>query len=230
MLYNKLKLKKIIQLYVNLSFIKLIIILMSRALLFVILAISVSFSLQSGFLTYVEPVELHSVPAESFEIPIPPQIVESVEFVNGLNEGLTFFNNLPHQENCISDNEKVIQDLVGIYEIVRHVTKDTDFVQLLVEVVDRLNDAYHEALSIKGDCQQWGQEAVKVLNGLVKYVSADNYWEKLTLHTITNIGKLRDAINEGINLVNSGNFHDGGKKFGEAVRVALFWDFKTKLD
>jgi hypothetical protein len=194
---------------------------MSRQFLLVILALCVSLTYQSGFLTYVEPQP------ELLDFEVPSVVIESAEFAIGLNEGFSFFNNLAHQDSCVSENDKLVGDIVEIYNIVSHISKESDFAKLLTEVIQRLSEAYNEVVAIEGDCQQWGQEVVAVFNKLASYVKQDNFIEKLSVHLLLSIGKIKDSVNEGINLINAGNYQDAGRKFGETAKMAFFWNFKN---
>jgi len=194
---------------------------MSRQFLLVILAICVSLSFQSGFLTYVEPQP------DVLDLKVPSYVIETTEFAIGLNEGFSFFNNLAHQDTCVSENENLVRDIAEIYDLVSHISKETDFAKLLADIIERLSQAYNHVVSIKGDCEQYGQEVVTVFNKLLSYVKVDNFIEKLSFHLLLSIGKIKESISEGINLINAGNYHDAGKKFGEVAKEAFFWDFKN---
>lgn len=199
---------------------------MIKALLLVFLAINISF-VCSNSLVFLGEVEVpeQAIPV-AVEFPVEP-LIDAVQFAEGLNEGFSFFNNLPAQASCEGKGELLVGDVVAIYEILKNINKDTNFPQLLVDVFARLSDGIKQFEEIGDFCKEWTEQIKNKINGLVQHVEKEAYLERLALHALTSIGRIKDAITAGVELIKAQNFHDGGKKFGEVAKDIFFWDYKN---
>jgi hypothetical protein len=158
---------------------------------------------------------------------IAPIVINSVDFVEGFNRGLSFFYNLPNQNGCENDNQQLVQDLVGLYHLVQNFNQDTDVRQFVEQLQAAITDALSQVTADKPNCQAWSNDAVNVLNGLSQYVRADNYIALLALHTVANVGNIKTSLENAFQLVQAGKYSDAGQAYGETLRLVYFWDFKN---
>lgn len=197
---------------------------MIKALLLLFLAINISF-VCSNSLVFLgeEEVQEQTMPVK---LPVEP-VIDAVKFTEGFNEGFSFFNNLPAQASCEGKGELLVADVVSVYNLLRNINKETNFPQLLIEVFAKLSDGIQQFEEIGGVCKELTEQIKNTVNGLVQHVEKEAYLERLAFHALTSIGKIKDAINAGVELIKAQNFHDGGKKFGEVAKNVFFWDYKN---
>ncbi len=150
---------------------------------------------------------------------------DALAFVTGFNNGLSFFLDLAHQAECQPDDPQIIQDVIGIYDIIKSASL-SDFSKIIPEILAKGVDAYQRISKISSGCKLYADEIQKVVDALTTHVKESGYYASLTLHTLSNVGSFSKKAQNGISAFKANNFNQSGFAFGDLIKFALFWNFK----
>jgi len=154
---------------------------------------------------------------------ISPQ--DALAFATGLNQGLSFFKSLAHEDECNPDDPQILNDIVGIYDILKNL-KITDITKIIPEILAKGTDAYERISKLSAGCKLYADEIEKVVNALKEHVKKSGYKTSLTLHTLSNVGTLSEKAKNGVAAFKANNFNQSGFALGDLIKFALFWNFK----
>jgi hypothetical protein len=148
------------------------------------------------------------------------------EFVVGLNEGFTYFKNLPHFEQCDVQDEQFVHDVEEIIEILENISV-TNISKVIPQLIAKGLDVISRLSQVSASCKELANESLDVLNKLKSHVSSIYYVASLVAHTTTNIGEIKNKAKNAASNMSAKQYRQSGNAFGELAKFSFFWSFKN---
>jgi hypothetical protein len=154
--------------------------------------------------------------------------VEIVQFLTGLNNGLSIFKT-EHFSSCYTDDEEVVKDLIEILKLF----KDIDAHKLpetLNEIAAKAKDAISIITNKSGNCAKFVEEIKGVLNKLKHMIQQGSYIDELLLHSFSNIKEIQSKLNEVSKALEDKNFESAGEKIGDLINFVFLINFSPRIN
>jgi hypothetical protein len=148
---------------------------------------------------------------------------DAVQLMKGFSEGFGFFYNLPHQDECQTQDQQMAQDVIAIVNILKKITSAAQIPAVIKDILPYVLDGYTAYNKLAQSCPAWGAEVKKVEDKLQAYVSEKTYVEKLSLHTLVNASAIVSQIKTATATVEGQQYQNGGKDFGAVAKFIFFW-------
>lgn len=152
--------------------------------------------------------------------------VDALAFVEGFFKGITFFENLPHRDQCDLNDKIVVDDIVAISNVLKNLNRH-NIMASIEKIIPLFKDSYNRIQNISTGCFAYSQEVREVSNKLLAYIEADGYLNNFSMHILTNIGPIKEKAVASVHLVTEEKYSEAGQGFGDLLKFLIFWDYKN---
>lgn len=147
------------------------------------------------------------------------------DLLEGFNTGFDFFAHFVHGKECSVSDPAIANDIMDIGAIFRNITIHSDFSQIAKDVLLKVNDITSRLQNISAGCAAYAEEYVTAIAGLKQHIMERNYYERIAVHTVVNIGEVFKAIIEMTSSEITQNHVETGRIMGELVKFVAFWNY-----
>jgi hypothetical protein len=149
---------------------------------------------------------------------------QSIEFMKGLNDGFTFFNNLPHSEECKYDENLMAKYLTEFLEKLKNYKPFSDPKKLVEDIIKFASEFLNNIEKYPG-CKHFSHEIEKVYDKIEKHLTSKDYAASLFLHTMMNTKELDRRQREFPDLYKDKKFYELGNAIGDLIKYGLLWSY-----
>jgi hypothetical protein len=149
---------------------------------------------------------------------------EDYIFITGLINGIRLFENLNRSEECSQVFSIFHDDIADIIIILKSITKDSDYIEVMRKILDRLDNLFKYMNNYEVPCKEMGRDLYIRINKLSQYINKE--WIRKTFtHILSYIGDIRDGYDYFRKRLEEREFYIAGYTMGNLIRFMFFWDF-----
>lgn len=149
---------------------------------------------------------------------------DALNFTLGFYEGIEIFNGVFYNSTCLEHSEKIFTDVIQLVNIFSNFNVE-NLANELRDILHILEEFVNIGETEIPVCKDLGIELKDLFVRIYGHVANVKYAEKLSSHTIFNLGKIKDLLEGAVNDAKTEAYFRSGKGFGELIKFAALWDF-----
>jgi hypothetical protein len=147
-------------------------------------------------------------------------------FIGGVIDGLEIFNNVTHRNECLSILPVFHDDLSDIYMAIHNFTENSDVIELLKFIVDKIEHIEKKIQLTENDCLLMAKDVRKVFDNVeVFFQKKTKILLEIFRHFFSNIGIFIEKMEFTKELLADKEWYRAGINSGKLLKLLFLWDY-----